>query len=54
MHSLRQRGAGNGEQKPVKRIERADLPQQIARHDAVIPDIPAEPEVDDNAAEKLQ
>lgn len=51
---LAQHACGKGQQKPTQRKERADLPEQIKRAGAVVPHVPVEQLVDQQADQKLE
>jgi hypothetical protein len=52
-HSLHAKADGHAKQKPQKRIKRANLPEYIAGHAAVIPNIHLERTVDQHAHAKF-
>lgn len=45
---------GQCHRQPQHKVLRTDLPQEVARHSAVVPDTPAEPEIDDATGTKLE
>ena len=52
-HGPPQPHAGDGKPKPEQGIQRADLPEDVERPVCVVPDVPAEAQVDEHAGEIL-
>ncbi len=48
-----QNDSGQCHRQPQQKVLRTDLAQEIARKPAVIPDVPAESQIDDSAGQEL-